>query len=94
MKRNNAPARRAGGAVITLDLAVVQGGADEPKYPDDRIGQGAGHLTTYDKKGMYNWSWANDVVQYSESLYGTNKTDKNGSVIQGGTHAVQTDIKS
>lgn len=91
MKRNNAPARRAGGAVTTLDLAAVSGG-EEPKYPEG-VGEGAGHKTTYDDKGMYNWSWANDVVQYSESLYGTNKTDKNGTVIQGGTHAVQTDIK-
>jgi hypothetical protein len=93
MKRNHKPERLAGAAMIAIELSTVQGGADEEKKYPDGVGEGAGHLTAYDKKGMYNYSWANDVVQYSESLYGVNQTDKNGTVIQGGTHGVQTDIK-
>jgi hypothetical protein len=89
MKRTTEPARRAG-AAMCIDLALVSGG-EEPKYPDG-VGEGAGHQTKYDDKGMYNWSWANNVVQYSESLYGTNHTDKKGTVIQGATHSNQTDI--
>ena len=90
MKHRIATVPRVHRITRPIDLAAISGG-EAPKYPEG-VGEGAGHMTRYDDRGMYTWSWGNNVVQYSESLYGTNTTSEDGTVIQGPTHSTTTEI--